>query len=63
MDVVGWHKLAPNLWSPQLFHNGTSIHDPAAKAQTLQTEVFGRFSKEDDLKKDPFTTCSVKKLK
>lgn len=51
--MVGWHKLAPNLRSPPLIHNGTSIHDPITKAETLQKEVLGRFSKDDDLTEDP----------
>lgn len=36
-----------------MIHNGISIHDPITKAETLQKEVLGRFSKDDDLTEDP----------
>ena len=51
--VIGWHKLAPNLKSPPLEVNGTTVEDTMEKAEVLRTEILERFSAQDDLGCDP----------
>lgn len=51
--IIGWHKLSSNLKSPPLVHNGTTIEDTMEKAETLRSEVLGRFRADDDLEQDP----------
>lgn len=51
--VVGWHKLGPSLKAPPLEVNRVAIEDTMEKAETLRTEILGRFSADDDLDYDP----------
>ena len=52
-QVIGWHKLAPNLKAPPLEVNGRVIEDTMEKAETLRAEVLDRFNANDDLDDDP----------
>ena len=50
---MGWHKLGPSLKAPPLEVNRVAIEDTMEKAETLRTEILGRFSADDDLDYDP----------
>ncbi|KAI7909091.1 reverse transcriptase [Pyricularia oryzae] len=60
---MGWLGAGPRLRSPPLVINGEQISEPLAKAETLQREVFGRFSAEDNLQGDPLEAWSADEVK
>ncbi|TLD03543.1 uncharacterized protein PgNI_11520 [Pyricularia grisea] len=62
-NIVGWLEAGPRLRSPPLVINGEQISEPLAKAETLQREVLGRFSAEDNLQGNPLEAWSADEAK